>query len=69
NLHEAILSGNTEKAFCIVECHKECHGSIFEINLRDSSFKTVLDYSREKGMDLLSGYLEENTAVTSINVE
>ncbi|GBM03884.1 hypothetical protein AVEN_185388-1 [Araneus ventricosus] len=69
NLHHAILSENTEKIFCLVECHKECHDDIFEINLRDSFHKTVLDYSREKGMDLLSDYLEENTARASINVE
>ncbi|GBM03879.1 hypothetical protein AVEN_185385-1, partial [Araneus ventricosus] len=36
NLHYAILSENTEKVFCIVECHKEYHDGIFEINLQDS---------------------------------
>ncbi|GBL63274.1 hypothetical protein AVEN_82122-2-1, partial [Araneus ventricosus] len=69
NLHYAILSENTEKVFCIVEWHKECHDGINEINLRDSFNKTVLDYSKEKGMDLLSDYLEENTARVSINIE
>ncbi|CAL1282476.1 unnamed protein product [Larinioides sclopetarius] len=62
NLHHAIQSENTERAFCLVECHKEIHGDVFAINFRDSINKTVLDYSQEKGMDLLSDYLEENNA-------
>ncbi|CAL1282478.1 unnamed protein product [Larinioides sclopetarius] len=69
NLHYAILSENIEKVFCIVECHKECHDGINEINLRDSFKKTVLDYSKEKGIELLTDYLEENTAKVSINFE
>ncbi|GFT83291.1 uncharacterized protein NPIL_399941 [Nephila pilipes] len=70
NLHEAVLKDNIEKAYSIVEIHKRHHGTIEEINIRDSlNNKTALDYANSKGMDLLADYFRENLASESVIVE
>ncbi|GFY23662.1 uncharacterized protein TNCV_2788951 [Trichonephila clavipes] len=70
NLHEAVLNGNVEKAYSIVEIQKKHHGSVEGINTRDSlNNKTALDYANLKGMDLLADYLRENLGQESVIVE
>ncbi|GFY59077.1 uncharacterized protein TNIN_415651 [Trichonephila inaurata madagascariensis] len=70
NLHEAVLNGNVEKAYSIVEIQKKHHGSVEGINIRDSlNNKTALDYANLKGMDLLADYLRENLGHESVIVE
>lgn len=70
NLHEAVLSGNVEKAYSIVEIQKKHHGSVEGINIRDSlNNKTALDYANLKGMHLLADYLRENLGYESVIIE
>ncbi|KAG8187432.1 hypothetical protein JTE90_009505 [Oedothorax gibbosus] len=75
NLHAAVMEGNLEKVFCLVEIHKQCHENIsYSINMKDkndSRNRTALDRAQENensvANNLLIGYLKENYAKNALS--